>query len=509
MRPLRQPAEEKQLNNRTTIKKIKGAGFITCLFLCSITTWAQSTHDWIPNESLSRAYELAFNLQVQEARALLTEVKTPEQIYVASLTDVLELLVTEDDVKFEKYEDAYDQRLAVLEQLKPATAASLFALAELRLQWAFTYLKFGHELDAAWNIRQAYLTVQECKKKYPEFIPIQKSSGMLEIMLGSVPEKYQWIIGLLNMQGSIDKGLFELELVRSKSPSLNFETTLVYYLFQGFVLQQTEQALRGLETELLSHTNNRLALFLGASLAIKNSNSERALALLKKVNTHTAGVPIVYAGYQQGEVYLHKGEYDSSIMMYTRFLDRYRGRNYVKDAHYKIGICYWLSGKSEEAKKAFERAKIEGKETTEADKYAARSLAEATYPNVKLSKLRYATDGGYYEEAHAIISTITQHDLSSTKEKIELTYRKARLAHKIGSLQEAEKYYQETVTQQGEELWYFAPNACLQLGYLVLEKNKIEPARQYFEKALSYKKHEYKNSIDSKAKSALAQLKKK
>lgn len=508
MRPLRQPAEEKQLNNTTTIKKIKGAGFITCLFLCSVT-WAQSTHDWIQHKSLSNAYKLAFNLQVQEARALLNEIKTPEQLYVASIADVLELLVTEDEVKFEKYEDAYDQRLDALEQLKPATAASLFALAELRLQWAFTYLKFGHELDAAWNIRQAYLAVQECKKKYPEFIPIQKSSGMLEIMLGSVPEKYQWIMGLLNMQGSIDKGLAELEQVRSKSPTLYFETTLVYYLFQGFVLQHTEQALQGLEKELLSQTDNRLALFLGASLAIKNSNSEQALTLLKKVNTHTPGVPIVYAGYQQGEVYLHKGEYDSSILMYTKFLDKYRGRNYVKDAHYKIGICYWLSGKPEKAKKAFERARIEGKETTEADKYAARSLAEQVYPHVKLSKLRYATDGGYYEKANTILSTITSDDLGSSKEKIELTYRKARLAHKTNSLQEAEKYYQETIAQQGEELWYFAPNACLQLGYLVLERNNIGQARQYFEKALRYKKHEYKNSIDSKAKSALAQVKKK
>jgi uncharacterized protein HemY len=49
----------------------------------------------------------------------------------------------------------------------------------------------------------------------------------------------------------------------------------------------------------------------------------------------------------------------------------------------------------------------------------------------------------------------------------------------------------------------------LQLGYLLVEQKQVKEAKKYFEKALSYKKHEYKNSIDSKAKSALAQLKKK
>ena len=37
------------------------------------------------------------------------------------------------------------------------------------------------------------------------------------------------------------------------------------------------------------------------------------------------------------------------------------------------------------------------------------------------------------------------------------------------------------------------------------EKNYTE-ARKYFEKSMSYKRHEYKNSIDSKARSALSRL---
>jgi len=54
--------------------------------------------------------------------------------------------------------------------------------------------------------------------------------------------------------------------------------------------------------------------------------------------------------------------------------------------------------------------------------------------------------------------------------------------------------------------WYFAPNSALQLGYIFRDQADAIEARQYFEKALSYKKHVYKNSIDNKARSALASL---
>jgi tetratricopeptide (TPR) repeat protein len=498
---------EKQLNKFTTIQ-LKKAGLISCLFLWASICIGQPK-PWLADEKLNKAYTLALNLQLKDAREQIKGVKTPETIYIAGLADALELLVTEDEVKFGQYEDAYEARLKLLEEIDPASAESLFSMAELRLQWAFTYLKFGHEFDAAWNIRQAYLTVQECKKKYPDFLPIKKSSGLLEIMLGSVPDKYQWVMSLLSMEGSVDSGLQELEQVITQSTTLSFETLLLSHLFRGFVLQQTESAMSGFMETIKTHPENRLALFLSASMAIKNSASEQALTQLLKISADKNGILIPYADYQTGEVFLHKGEYASSIRSYQKFIVEYRGQNYIKDAHYKIGVCYWLMGSTTEASRYFDKAKDEGRESAEADKYAARSLAENSYPHVKLSKIRYATDGGYYDDAKKIIASVTDKELTTAKEKIEFTYRKGRLHHKSGSLIEAQKEYIETIEKQGEENWYFAPNACLQLGYLFVSQKQLKEAQKYFEKALTYKKHEYKNSIDSKAKSALAQLRKR
>src|SRR5690606_41799738 len=71
---------------------------------------------------------------------------------------------------------------------------------------------------------------------------------------------------------------------------------------------------------------------------------------------------------------------------------------------------------------------------------------------------------------------------------------------------EARRYYDDTIRACGDEPWYFAPNACLQMGYISLEAGDTTRAKDYFIKARKYPRHEYKNSIDSKAKSALATI---
>jgi tetratricopeptide (TPR) repeat protein len=274
------------------------------------------------------------------------------------------------------------------------------------------------------------------------------------------------------------------------------------------MLQQTDLAVTGIQDHLKNYGDNPLLLFFAGTLAIKNSQSEQALQYLKQAEKKSSGLQVPYVHYQLGEIYLHKGEYDQSIQQYQKFLKEYKGQNFVKDAWYKTAVCYYLKGDKQKANMPFEKAKQEGKESTEADKYAARSLAENQLPNVKLSKIRYATDGGYYEEAKKIATIVTPDELPTVKEKIEFTYRKARLAHKGGDELTAISLYKETIEQQQTEAWYFAPNACLQLGYIASDQKNSEVAAYWFNKALNYKKHEYKNSIDTKAKSALANLKK-
>lgn len=419
-------------------------------------------------------------------------------MYVASLNDAVELLLSENPSLFPLYEKNFEDRLIK----NPKTNDEKFVMAELNLQWSFVYLKFGHELDAASRFRDAYKIAMECKRKSPHYLPIRKTSGLLEVMVGAVPERYNWIMDLFGMHGSIENGLKDFSLVASSHNDLSIEARLIKSLIEGYVLQQSAGAARELEGNLKGDSIKSFA-FGAASLFIKSAQSERAIPLLKSLEGST---PLV--DYSLGEVLLQRGDYEEAINAYKNFITDYKGENNLKDAWFKTGLCYMLLQKSHEADSAFAIAKETGKEIMEADRSAVRTLNSGALPNLDLTKVRYATDGGYYENARAVLDKIAQGDLSAKKEKVEYYYRRARLEHGTKHFDASKIFYQQVIDMAGNESWYFAPNASLQMGYLFLDEKNEARAKEYFKKALSYKHHEYKNSIDSKAKTALNRLRK-
>jgi TolA-binding protein len=470
------------------------------LFINVLFTHADT---WTFDTRTQQAYDLVLTLKINEALELLGEPRTAQETYVVSLGQALELILTEDAEKYEDYYAQYESRLE--KRSKSSLQDDLFLQAEIRLQWAFVHIKFGHEIDAAWNLRQAYLNMQDCRSKFPSFTPVNKTAGVLEILIGSVPEKYNWVLGLMGMQGSIPKGLEDIEGLRTEGV-FKREADLLYAIIQGYVLQNTASAVKEIATVQSQYPQNPLVNFIAASLLIKNSQSEDALTTLLKMEESSDSMPLTFAYYLRGEVYLHKAEYLNAITSFRWFINNYKGQNCIKDAYYKIGLCYWLNGNSNDAHEIFKQAKTMGKEDAEADKYAARCLAENDLPNVPLSKVRYYTDGGFLDLAQQELDSIRSSDLTTKRDQVEYFYRQARLSHKKENISEAKSAYMETIRLSVNEPWYFAPNACLQLGYLAWAENDTVNARSYFEQARDYPRHEYKNSIDSKAKTALSQL---
>jgi len=447
---------------------------------------------------------------MDEARRLLPPPCSLQDIYIHSLSETIELLVTEDPKKFQLFERRFESRVS--EESK--TAMQQFVEAEMRLQWSFVYLKFGNEMDAAFNLRSAYNLARNCRKKNPGFIPVRKTTGMLDIMIGAVPEKYGWILSLLGLEGNIGKGLKDLTLVASSGTDLASEAAVLHAVINTFVLQKPAEGTKEIKNSVAIHRDRKLVLFLAAAIAMKNSESGYALSLLENANftlspemKENNELSIPYAQYLRGEAYLHKGAYQRAIDAYSSFISNYAGINYLKDSYFKTGLCYWLVGDRMKARSYFDEARSRGKESTEADKHAARTLMSGEEPNIPLSQVRHFTDGGFYIQADSTIRAIAPAMLRSKKEQVEYYYRKARLAHKLGQHEAAKLFYAQTIDMSESDNWYFAPNSSLQLGYIAVENGDIPTARKWFLKALGYKKHEYKNSIDAKAKSALSQLK--
>ena len=104
------------------------------------------------------------------------------------------------------------------------------------------------------------------------------------------------------------------------------------------------------------------------------------------------------------------------------------------------------------------------------------------------------------------METVTEKSFISTEEKAEFNYRKGRILQKSGQAASAIPYYNRALTIAQQEAAGFGAASALQLGYIFLEKNDKPNAIAHFKKAMAFKKHEYKNSIDNKARAALTTL---
>ncbi|MBK7651001.1 MAG: tetratricopeptide repeat protein [Flammeovirgaceae bacterium] len=342
--------------------------------------------------------------------------------------------------------------------------------AELNLQRGFCFLNLGQEVNAVMSIRKAYQLTSDCLKKYPDFIPIKKTSGVIQVMLGSVPDKYKWFVSLLGMKGSVSTGQKQFTELRNSKYSLSMEATILFYTVKGFLNQQFPEAAEGISTCLKDQPDNRLLLFLGVNMLIKNGQSDDALDLIQKIDQQAHGLPIYYIDYLRGEVLMQKGDYEKSIASYQRFIKYYPSVSFKKDSYFKISLDYWLMGETKLAQANFDKAKITGTDKAEPDRYAAKQLEETEFPNKKLLKVRFSTDGGYYKEATATLQTITPVDLKTDKDRTEYYYRKARLAHRMGELTVAKLFYQQSIDMTKNNPWYFGANSALQLGYIARDQ---------------------------------------
>jgi tetratricopeptide (TPR) repeat protein len=494
------------LNRNRDIETIRKVGVVACLFLFTISLKANDLI-WKFEPELQKAYNLVTTLQAEKANEQLKKVSgnSLHKLYVQSLNETLHILITEDHASFPQIDQKFKDRIKYLEGL-PVSAETLFLQAELNLQKGFCYLNLGQEVNAVLAIRKAYQLTSECIKKYPEFVPIKKTNGVLQVMLGSVPDKYSWLISLLGMKGSVATGQNQLSELRQSRSSLSMEASILYFTVKGFINQEFAEAADGISQNLKDQPDNKLLLFIGVNMLIKDARSEEALALIHGIDNNPSGLAMHYIDYLRGEILLQKGEYQKSIESFQRFIRNYPSQSFKKDSYFKIALNYWLLGDVKSAKVNYEKAKITGSDKAEPDRYAARQLEDPNLPNKKLLQARFSTDGGYYSEARTIINSITPGDLPTTKDKTEYYYRKARLAHRTGEIAAAKMFYQQSIDMTSNNPWYFGANAALNLGYIAKDQKNYDAARKYFQMALNYPRHEYKNSIDSKAKSELQLL---
>lgn len=465
--------------------------------------------DFTPN--LQKAYSEVFKLKVQSGRELLLREnpKNPFRIYVEDFADMVELINSENEKQYEKWLSREDERLDAIEDLDAKSPYNRFLRAEVKLHWALIKIRFGHEVKAGYNVIQAYKLLEENQKLYPNFLPNLKSLGCLHVLIGSVPDKQRWVPKLLGLRGNIQLGMNELRLA-AKDKVWGTEARFCTTFIQAYVLKYDAKQ----NAELLQFADNQSdnlnINMVATAISLKDNRTEQAIELLKRTPKDAGYLYFPIFELYKAETQLFKGNHPQAVLAYQNYLRNFKGQTFLKDTYYKLFLCSWLMGDEKKAKLYLSKINEGGNTIAESDKAAQKFYENfqktKSLPNKNLIKLRLLFDGGYFEEAQQELATLSEKHFTNVKDQAEFNYRAGRVFQKLNQFDKAANYFERSVELTGSQEWSFAPNSALQLGYIQQQKGQKNKAKAHFEQAIAYKNHEYKTSVDNKARAALTEM---
>ena len=460
-----------------------------------------------------RAYAEVLKLRLGAARELLRSElagspASPGPLLVANCADFIELIISQDASRYDALIEGQEAHLTALETA-PASALRDYARAEITLHLGLSQLLFKHLVIGGYHLRSGYHQMQDVVKRYPSFVPARKTLGICQFAVSSLPAGYHWLLRLLGLTANGEMGLKNLALAAAQPNDFQTESQIYQTMIREGYYKKPEQALHLMEQLVAQQPDNLLFTYLLVSVDKRQHFGEAALMAYRARPTGPAYLPVPYLHHMAADLLLYRGDYAASERENLTFLREFKGQHYRKDAAFKLYLAAWLGGQPATAATRYrEQINLPGPADVEEDGYAQHYYHEAIALNPILTRARLQSDGGYNREALTTLRGFHVTPTTLWRDRIEEPYRRARAFQGLGRLDSAWFYFERTQTVAGPKApYYFAPQAALQQGYLAQQVGKNTQARLYFEKALHYPWHEYKNSTDAKATLALRELK--
>jgi tetratricopeptide (TPR) repeat protein len=330
-------------------------------------------------------------------------------------------------------------------------------------------------------------------------------------MIGNIPPNLKFFLSPLGLKGEVDQGLSTIEsnLIRVKNSNISFyyPESVLYYSFLCAHLAPGRKTFNDLTllTESVSD-QSLLKVYVTSLMAIKKNQNETAINILKSRVQGPDYSPFHFLDYLLGVAYLNRLD-TNCISFFDHFLKTSQSPNFQKDAHLRLSWAYSLLGKEELAKKHLLECLDETQATlTERDKQALLE-ARKGIQNKSLLRAHLLFDGGYFDASFSNLKNTDSAQLKNFREKLEFTYRKARILESEGKYPQAIYFHKKTLDLGKEEPYYFAANSCLHLGMIYETLRNPVLSKHYYDTCLKMNEKEYKNSIDQEAQIGLHRLK--
>jgi hypothetical protein len=487
--------------------------FITFFVSISKPLAAQKVFDF--NTRCRQAYREIVQLKLGSGQQLLDAEKAqhPNNLipfFLENYIDFFTLFFNEDPAEYKKRLPNRDKRLDYMNEGPEQSPFHLFTRAVIHFQWAAVRVKFGDNWDAGWEFRRSFLQVKENAKSFPGFSPNHLYQGAMQVAAGTIPDGYKWLSNLLGISGSIQKGMEKLQafLQGTDDWSLLFHDEAVFYncYLKFYIENDKDGVFKFIEQQQLDVVDNHLFAFLAANLYLNSQQAQKTEQIINNRNTSAAYLSMPVWDMEMGYAKLHRLDPEAAVYL-ERFLATFKGKFYVKDVLQKLSWHYYLQGNQAKAETYRRQINQRGSTYTEADKQAQKEAGSTTWPGKLLLQARLLNDGGYYRQALALLHGRNLPDFSLPEEKVEFSYRAGRLYDDLGLDSQAIVYYKQTIRLGASRSEYFAARAALQTGFIFEQWGDKATAIQWFQRCLNMKDHDFKNSLDSRAKAGIARCK--
>ncbi len=463
------------------------------------------------NEQCLEAYQCFMAMKVAKGKnILLQEIKSNPRnrlpYVLANYEDFISLVFNENPDEYKMRKPLKEKRLALLEDADKNSPYYLFSKALLHFQWSMIQIKYTDYWDAAWDFRKSFMLFKENKKKFPDFPFNDIFIGAQETVISTIPKGYKWISTILGLKGDMKSGLTQLKSsINTKEHPFKEEAFLYLVYLKNYIENDVEGANQLIKNYHLDVKDNQLFCFMAANLALNNKNAALTESILTNRTKHHDFIPFPMLEYELGDAKLRRLSPDA-VQHFLKFITTSKSNFYIKDACLSIAYCYYLEGNVPLANQYKEKIKQVGKAESDADKLAQKFAESGSFPDRELLKARLLNDGGYNEKALKILQGQQLNNFKKGSEQLEYIYRFGRVYDDLKQDDKALEYYKQTIRMGQSSTDYFASRAALQAGHICEQRGRKKEAMEYYNLVLDMDDHEFKNSIDQRAKSGINRI---
>ncbi len=474
----------------------------------------QKVYDF--NATCLQAYQDITKLKINSGLALAEKARQQNPnnlvpVLLESYADFYTLFLNEDPKEFQQRYPRFAERISLLQEGPKSSPFYLYSLSMVKVHKAGAAIKFGKLWDAGWDFRKAYQLIKDNRKQFPGFAPNDLLYGSLQAVVGTIPKGYKWIASLFGMRGSLTEGMKTVRsFINSNDPwakAFFNEAAFMYPYLMFYIENKKEEALVFTQQRKLDLVNNHLHAYMAANLGINNKQSEYAKNVILARNKSDEYLKTGIWDFELGFTKIYHLETQEAARYLESFLANFKGKFYVRDAYQKLSWCYYLQGNQAKAEEVRKNILKKGSTDADADKQALKDAKSGKWPNKLLLKARLLSDGGYAIDAAALLQGKTEDDFAAEEEKLEFAYRVARIYDDLNREEDAIRNYLIAIRLGEHRPEYYAARAALQIAQIYEKKGQKALAITYYQKCLDMDDHEYKDSLDQRAKSGIARCK--